>query len=150
MPIAVKNEENHQNKSSQSNHSKDVELVINVSKNHRVKKGHGISDNLPGIRKNRYGYVLDNSYFVEIIWAKRVTDLWTFPRSSPKSYVNCWFRFCRVNHRVRSKRKLFLLPNTKGLGNRLQLFCGLYFISIRHNCSIVRRTVLHFYYGSSS
>ena len=81
MPIVVKNEENHQNKSSHSDYSKDIELVINVSsdyskdielvinvsKNHRVKRGHGISDYLPGIRKNRYGYVLDNSYFVEII-----------------------------------------------------------------------------------
>ena len=66
MPIVVKNEENHQNKSSHSDYSKDIELVINVSKNHRVKRGHGISDYLPGIRKNRYGYVLDNSYFVEI------------------------------------------------------------------------------------
>ena len=67
MPISIKNEENHQNKSSQSDYSKDIELVINVSKNHRVKRGHGISDYLPGIRKNRYGYVLDNSYFVETI-----------------------------------------------------------------------------------
>ena len=71
MPIVVKNEENHQNKSSQSNHSKDVELVINVSKNHRVKRGHGISDSLPGIRKNRYGYVLVNSFFCRDYLSKR-------------------------------------------------------------------------------
>lgn len=67
MPISIKNEENHQNKSSQSDYSKDIELVINTSKNHRVRKGHGISDYLPGIRKNRYGYVLANSFFVGII-----------------------------------------------------------------------------------
>ena len=55
VPISTKNENNNQNESNHRNHSKDLELVLNVTKNHKVKTGHGISDNLPGIGKNRYG-----------------------------------------------------------------------------------------------
>ena len=55
VSISTKNENNNQNESNHRNHSKDLELVLNVTKNHKVKTGHGISDNLPGIGKNRYG-----------------------------------------------------------------------------------------------
>lgn len=65
MPISIMNEENHQNESNESSNSKDIELIINASKNHRVRRGHGISDNLPGIKWNRYGYEMANSFFVE-------------------------------------------------------------------------------------
>ena len=147
---STKNQNNDQNESYHSSNIKDIELVLNTSKNHRVKRGHGITDSLPGIQKNRYGYGMADSCFEEICWLVIVPNDWIPLKSIRKSYAICWFRFWGINHRVRSKRKLFLLPNKKGLGNRLQLFCGLYFISIRHNCSIVSRTVLHFYYDSSS
>ena len=55
VPISTKNENNNQNESNHRNHSKDLELVLNVTKNHKVKAGHGFSDSLPGIGKNRYG-----------------------------------------------------------------------------------------------
>ena len=67
VPISTKNQDNDQNESNHSSSNlKDIELVLNASKNHKVKQGHGISDSLPGIRKNRYGYVMDGSSFVEI------------------------------------------------------------------------------------
>ena len=55
VSISTKNENNNQNESNHRNHSKDLELVLNVTKNHKVKAGHGFSDSLPGIGKNRYG-----------------------------------------------------------------------------------------------
>ena len=61
-----KNQDNDQNESNHSSNLKDIELVLNTSKNHRVKRGHGITDSLPGIRKNRYGYGMADSCFVEI------------------------------------------------------------------------------------
>ena len=57
VPDSTKSQDNDQNESNHSSNLKDIELVLNTSKNHRVKRGHGISDSLPGIRKNRYGYV---------------------------------------------------------------------------------------------
>ena len=147
---STKNQDNDQNESNHSSNLKDIELVLNASKNHRVKRGHGITDSIPGIQKNRYGYGMADSCFEEICWLVKVLNDWIPLKSIRKSYAICWFRFGGIIHRVRSKRKLFLLHNTLGIGNRLQLFCGLYFISIRHNCSIVSRIVLHFYYDSSS
>lgn len=48
-------------------HFKDIELIYEATKNHKVKGGHGITDYLPGIRANRYGFVQwVESYFVEI------------------------------------------------------------------------------------
>ena len=38
-------------------HYKDIELILEATKNHKVKGGHGITDYLPGIRANRYGFV---------------------------------------------------------------------------------------------
>ena len=38
-------------------HFKDIELILEASKKHKVKGGHGITDYLPGIRANRYGFV---------------------------------------------------------------------------------------------
>ena len=55
VPNTTKNEENDQKEAKQSSNSRDIELVYNVSKNHRVMRGHGITDHLPGIRWNRYG-----------------------------------------------------------------------------------------------
>ena len=63
---STKNQNNDQNESNHSSNLKDIELVLNTSKNHRVKRGHGITDSLPGIRKNRYGYGITDSCFVEI------------------------------------------------------------------------------------
>ena len=63
---STKNQDNDQNESNHSSNLKDIELVLNTSKNHRVKRGHGISDNIPGIQKNRYGYGMADSCFVEI------------------------------------------------------------------------------------
>ena len=40
---------------SKGTHSNDVEKMLNVSKNHVVKGGSGIRDDLPGIGKNKYG-----------------------------------------------------------------------------------------------
>ena len=66
VPVSTKNQDNDQNESDHRSHSKDIELVLNTSKNHRVKRGHGITDSLPGIQKNRYGYGMADSCFVEI------------------------------------------------------------------------------------
>ena len=66
VPDSAKNQNNKQNESNHSSNLKDIELVLNTSKNHRVKRGHGITDNIPGIRKNRYGYGITDSCFVEI------------------------------------------------------------------------------------
>ena len=57
VPDSTKNHDNDQNESNHSSNLKDIEMVLNASKNHRVKRGHGISDSIPGIQKNRYGYV---------------------------------------------------------------------------------------------
>ena len=65
VPISTKSQDSNQNESNHSGNSMDIELVLNTSKNHRVKRGHGISDSLPGIRKNRYGYGMADSSFVE-------------------------------------------------------------------------------------
>ena len=40
-------------------------------------------------------------------------------------------------NRVNSRQRMILLPNYKGLGNRLHLFSGLYFLSIRHRIPII-------------
>ena len=66
VPESTKSQDNDQNESNHSSNLKDIELVLNISKNHRVKRGPGFSDSLPGIRKNRYGYGMANSCFVEI------------------------------------------------------------------------------------
>ena len=66
VPASAKNQDNDQNESNHSSNLKDIELVLNTSKNHRVKRGHGITDNIPGIQKNRYGYGMSDSCFVEI------------------------------------------------------------------------------------
>ena len=66
VPDSTKNQDNDQNESNHSSNLKDIELVLNTSKNHRVKRGHGITDSLPGIQKNRYGYGMADSCFVEI------------------------------------------------------------------------------------
>ena len=66
VPDSTKNHDNDQDESDHRSHSKDIELVLNTSKNHRVKRGHGITDYIPGIRKNRYGYGMADSCFVEI------------------------------------------------------------------------------------
>ena len=66
VPDSTKGQDNDQNESNHSSNLKDIELVLNTSKNHRVKRGHGITDNIPGIRKNRYGYGITDSCFVEI------------------------------------------------------------------------------------
>ena len=66
VPISTKDDNSNQNESNHRNHSKDLELVLNVTKNHKVKAGHGISDNLPGIGKNRYGQEMVDSCFVVI------------------------------------------------------------------------------------
>ena len=66
VPDSTKSQDNDQNESNHSSNLKDIELVLNTSKNHRVKRGHGITDSLPGIRKNRYGYGMAYSCFVEI------------------------------------------------------------------------------------
>ena len=65
MPVSTKNQDNDQHESNHSSNSKDIELVLNASKNHRVKRGHGITDNIPGIAKNRYVYGMSDSCFVE-------------------------------------------------------------------------------------
>ena len=80
VPISTKNQDNDQNESNHSSSNlKDIELVLNASKNHKVKQGHGISDSLPGIRKNRYGYVKDDSSFVGICWLAIVQNEWILP-----------------------------------------------------------------------
>ena len=66
MPVSTKSHDNDQNESNHSSNLKDIELVLNTSKNHLVKRGHGITDSVPGIRKNRYGYGMADSCFVEI------------------------------------------------------------------------------------
>ena len=66
VPDSTKNQDNNQNESNHSSNLKDIELVLNTSKNHRVIRGHGITDSVPGIRKNRYGYGMADSCFVEI------------------------------------------------------------------------------------
>ena len=66
VPVSTKSQDNDQNESNHRSSLKDIELVLNTSKNHQVKRGHGISDSLPGIRKNRYGYVMADSCFVVI------------------------------------------------------------------------------------
>ena len=66
MTDSTKNQDNKQNESDHSSNLKDIELVLNASKNHKVKQGQGFSDSLPGIRKNRYGYGMADSCFVEI------------------------------------------------------------------------------------
>ena len=65
MPVSTKNQDNDQHESNHSSNLKDIELVLNASKNHRVKRGHGITDNIPGIAKNRYVYGMSDSCFVE-------------------------------------------------------------------------------------
>ena len=55
VPGSTKNQDNNQNESNHSSNLKDIELVLNASKNHKVKRGPGFSDSLPGIAKNRYG-----------------------------------------------------------------------------------------------
>ena len=42
-----------------------------------------------------------------------------------------------MSYRVDTQHQLILLPNYKGLGNRLQLFSGLYFVSIKHKIPII-------------
>ena len=55
VSISKENLDNDQNESNHSsNNLKDIELVLNASKNHQVKRGHEISDSLPGIRKNTF------------------------------------------------------------------------------------------------
>ena len=66
VPDSTNNQDNNQNESNYSSNLMDIELVLNASKNHRVKRGHGFSDSLPGIQKNRYGYGMSDSCFVEI------------------------------------------------------------------------------------
>ena len=66
MTDSTKNQDNERNESNHRSNSRDIELVLNTSKNHRVKRGHGITDYIPGIRKNRYGYGMADSCFVEI------------------------------------------------------------------------------------
>ena len=66
VSVSTKNQDNNQNESNHSSNLKDIELVLNTSKNHRVIRGHGITDSVPGIRKNRYGYGMADSCFVEI------------------------------------------------------------------------------------
>ena len=66
VPISTKNQNNDQNESNHSSYIKDIELVLITSKKHIVTKGHGITDNITGIRENRYGYVMADSCFVEI------------------------------------------------------------------------------------
>ena len=66
VPVSTKNQDNDQNESNHSSNLKDIELVLNTSKNHRVIRGHGITDSVPGIGKNRYGYGMADSCFVEI------------------------------------------------------------------------------------
>ena len=66
VPASTKNQDNNQNKSNHSSNLKDIELVLNTSKRHKVKRGHGITDSVPGIRKNRSGYGMADSCFVEI------------------------------------------------------------------------------------
>ena len=66
VPDSTKNQDNDQNESNHSSNLKDIELVLNTSKNHKVKRGHGITDSLPGIGKNRYGYGMSYSCFEEI------------------------------------------------------------------------------------
>ena len=46
---STKNQDINQNESNHSSNIKDIELVLNVSKNHKVKRGYGITDNIPGI-----------------------------------------------------------------------------------------------------
>lgn len=43
--------------SNNTSHFRDIELILEASRNHKVKGGHGITDYLPGIRANRYGFV---------------------------------------------------------------------------------------------
>ena len=66
VSVSTKNQNNKQNESNHSSNLKDIELVLNTSKNHRVIRGHGITDSVPGIGKNRYGYGMADSCFVEI------------------------------------------------------------------------------------
>ena len=66
VPFSTKSQDNDQNESNHSSNSKDIELFLKASKNHQVKRGPGFSDSLPGIRENRYGYVMNDSCFVEI------------------------------------------------------------------------------------
>ena len=66
VPISTKNLDNDQNESNHNSNLKDIELVLNASKNHKVKQGRGFSDSLPGIRKNRYGCEMDDYSFVGI------------------------------------------------------------------------------------
>ena len=66
VPVSTKNHDNDQNESDHSSYIKDIELILNASKNHKVKQGQGFSDSLPGIGKNRYGYGMADSCFVEI------------------------------------------------------------------------------------
>ena len=83
VPISKKNLDNDQNESNHSsNNLKEIELVLNALKNHQVKKGHEISDSLPGIRKNWYGYEMDDSSFVGICWLVIVQNDWIPPESN--------------------------------------------------------------------
>ena len=93
VPASTKNQDNDQNESYHSSNLKDIELVLNTTKNHRMKRGHGITDSIPGIRMNRYGYRMADSCFVEICWLVIVPNDWIPPESNRKSYAICWFRF---------------------------------------------------------
>ena len=74
VPVSTNNQDINQNESDHSSILKDIELVLNVSKNHKVKRGYGITDNIPGIQENRYGYVMVDSCIVEICWLEIVPN----------------------------------------------------------------------------
>ena len=74
VPVFTKSQDNDKNESNHSSSLKDIELVLKASKNHQVKRGPGFSDSLPGIRENRYGYVMADSCFVEICWLEKVPN----------------------------------------------------------------------------
>ena len=54
VPFSTKNQDNNPYETIHSSSSNDIELVLNASKNHKVKKGHGVTEDVPGIT-NRYG-----------------------------------------------------------------------------------------------
>lgn len=53
-------------------HQAEVEKVVNTSKSHVVKGGNGIRDDLPGIKKNKFGYELCLWIMAEICWLEIV------------------------------------------------------------------------------
>ena len=51
-------------------HQAEVEKIVNASKSHVVKGGNGVRDDLPGIKKNKFGYKIRLWIMAEICWSE--------------------------------------------------------------------------------